>query len=498
MSKENGLSKASQTEQKKAWSDDKLSRQECADFLTAYLVKRFGTASGKMGQESFVLNVNSGWGLGKTYFLQNWKLDLEEAGFPIIYYDAWKNDFSDEPLLGFISELERSLESRFTRSTTATRKANLVVSSAKKLLRPTAPLLAAALAKKLTGMTLEELLDVADQEDTDSSSNSDDKGNETLSKAVEKVAETALKEHKTKQKCIAAFRRNMKSLITHIANNLTSVQLPIFVMVDELDRCRPTYAIELLENIKHIFGVPGICFVVATDSRQLAASVKAVYGNEFDAERYLQRFFDQEYVLPAPNYESFSQFLFSKNQIPADKTFNPFSFEQNANPNIELFARFSKGFGLTLRAQKQCYEMLRAIYLTWRGDQPMHIFYMLFLIFLRHSRKDAFDKYTKGSSGTSWQQALDNETLASIVLPSMQNIDPFNARPVSVSLLSAINEYSQLALRNRTDIVNNSHTNNMMYVQEINNRLMSVNSFSELNNPLIQYIKMVQQVGQLT
>ncbi|MEL0615029.1 P-loop NTPase fold protein, partial [Marinomonas arenicola] len=49
------------------------------------------------------------------------------------------------------------------------------------------------------------------------------------------------------------------------------------MFVDELDRCRPSYAVEMLESIKHIFDIKGIVFVVATDSEQLQHGVKAIY-----------------------------------------------------------------------------------------------------------------------------------------------------------------------------------------------------------------------------
>ena len=73
-----------------------------------------------------------------------------------------------------------------------------------------------------------------------------------------------------------------------VLEDQAGVQLPLFVFVDELDRCRPDYAIELLEGIKHLFGVPGVYFVVATNTVQLGESVKAVYGSGFDGVRYLK------------------------------------------------------------------------------------------------------------------------------------------------------------------------------------------------------------------
>ena len=76
-------------------------------------------------------------------------------------------------------------------------------------------------------------------------------------------------------------------------------------MIDELDRCRPSYATELLEIAKHLFSVDRIVFVLAINRSELAHSVKALYGSKFDAKGYLGRFFDLDYLLPAPDRQQF-------------------------------------------------------------------------------------------------------------------------------------------------------------------------------------------------
>ena len=69
-----------------------------------------------------------------------------------------------------------------------------------------------------------------------------------------------------------------KLALTHYVNCFPEGKRKVFVLVDELDRCRPTYAIEMLETIKHFFSLDNYIFVVATDTNQLSHSIKAVYG----------------------------------------------------------------------------------------------------------------------------------------------------------------------------------------------------------------------------
>jgi len=83
-------------------------------------------------------------------------------------------------------------------------------------------------------------------------------------------------------------------------------------LIDELDRCKPSYSIQLLETIKHLFNVEGVYFIVATASEQLSHSINAVYGEKFESKRYLNRFFDQEYSLKSPDKEEYCNFIWSK------------------------------------------------------------------------------------------------------------------------------------------------------------------------------------------
>ena len=111
----------------------------------------------------------------------------------------------------------------------------------------------------------------------------------------------------------AKFKASLESLAGALWE--ASDHKPTAILIDELDRCRPTYAIELLETAKHIFGVNHVVFVLAVNRDQLAHSVKVLYGSEFDAEGYLRRFFDIEFKLPAPNREAFIRNLLVSIQV---------------------------------------------------------------------------------------------------------------------------------------------------------------------------------------
>ena len=80
-----------------------------------------------------------------------------------------------------------------------------------------------------------------------------------------------------------------------------SKEQPVVIMVDELDRCSPEYAVEMLQLLEHVFYAENVVFVVSMNRAELAHSVKGFYGEGFDADGYLERFFDDVFGLPASN-----------------------------------------------------------------------------------------------------------------------------------------------------------------------------------------------------
>ncbi len=107
-----------------------------------------------------------------------------------------------------------------------------------------------------------------------------------------------LNEHQEKLKSIQVLKKELV-LWSRLAFERKFAS-PIFIFIDELDRCRPDYAISLLEIVKHIFDIKNFVFIIATDTDQLQHSIKNVYGNDFSANDYLGRFFHRRFTLKSP------------------------------------------------------------------------------------------------------------------------------------------------------------------------------------------------------
>lgn len=366
---------------KQLWTDDKLERQEESNYLIKYLLK----TNEEYTQSSFVLNINAEWGFGKTYFLNNFKKELENNHHKVIYFDAWSNDYTKEPLLAFIAKIDEEFSSCYESAGIKTK------SIAISLFKSSLPLLISILTKQLTGMKSEEVAELHKQEDFEEEIRNEN--NNGLTSLMNKTAEIALKEHKTIGKSIILFKNNMQKLLKSI-KDLRNQELPLFIIIDELDRCRPNYAIELLENIKHLFDISNIIFVVATDTKQLSHSINAIYGNKFESTRYLKRFFDKEYILRKPSNYNFIELKMSTSNLLTEE--NIFSFlssrdYQDVNMNVKIVELYSDFFKLGLRDIEQCLTTLKAIVYTWMESRPIHLGSILFLIMLKQKFNYEFD-----------------------------------------------------------------------------------------------------------
>lgn len=371
------------------WADDVLGRREDASYLHDYLTKRYDA---KKNERGFVLALNAEWGYGKSFLLERWKRQAVLQKFPAIHFDAWRNDFADEPLLAFIAELQNELTQylRLIPMTRALRRKTTTV--LKKLWKPSLTILAAAGAKHLIGASLSEVRNILSPgDDNERSSSHDEDELKSIEKKLQEAARRALEGHKTTQAAIQKFKEDLTALIVHLTST-ENVNLPLLVFIDELDRCRPNYAIELLEGVKHLFGVPGVYFIIATNTSQLAEAVKAVYGAGFDGQRYLKRFFDLQYSLAEPSNEKFLRACLADISAPPANVLitglSDYPQLMGVNDGVSqptaeqvlkyVLAKHADAFGLGLRDQQQLVIILEAAFFNLI-ERKIHIFFLVFL-----------------------------------------------------------------------------------------------------------------------
>ncbi|MGB0895424.1 MAG: KAP family P-loop NTPase fold protein [Parashewanella sp.] len=281
------------------WASCRANREEYGKFLLSVLTSK---------KNGFVLNLNGEWGTGKTEFLRRLYVELAEQKYPVVYIDAWESDFVHEPLVVICTEILNQLAFVFEKGKKDGRKRGLLkkLSESEKQLHKGLQyaLSAGKFATLFTGDSdYQTTADIVSESRVLLAATDKQKDvNQTNLDLIERVT--------TNQNQLVQAMKDIREQITLISELLTELyglKTPIVFLIDELDRCRPDYAIKMLEIVKHFFDVKGCAFLIATDTNSLEKSIKAIYGSEFDSPKYLKRFFHQKINLPEPSVLSFIQ-----------------------------------------------------------------------------------------------------------------------------------------------------------------------------------------------
>lgn len=226
--------------------------------------------------EPLVIALDAPWGAGKSVFLQCWVgehlKNEHEHKANTVYFDAFKHDFLDDPLVGLTS----AISDRFAEKSKTNNALKKVKQAASKLAKPTARVALAfgtAGISELTGAVVDVALQTGSQE-------------------LAKASESFWKKEDGKRAAMLGFRTALSELAT---------EQKLVIVIDELDRCRPDYALSLLEVIKHFFDVDNVHFVLGINRAELENSVRARYGSGVDAGTYLQKFISVTMPLPKRN-----------------------------------------------------------------------------------------------------------------------------------------------------------------------------------------------------
>jgi hypothetical protein len=366
------------------WGDDAFQTLEKnANFLTNAL-----TANTK----NFVLNVNGAWGTGKSFFVQRWAEALRQKKHPVVEFNAWENDSAEDPLAPLIASILKQQENLCPAPLRQKIKDNCG-----KFLLAGGGLIVRAGLKHLVG------------------EKGVDKVNDLLSSGAEneliKLAGNYVDEQLEKQKASNGLKEVLGEFVAGIQSGGTH-KLPLFIFIDELDRCRPTFAIELLERVKHLFHVDGIKFIISTDTEQLTHSIRAVYGQEFDAATYLHRFFDQTFKLPCHSPMEYADMLFEGYFTSADDWKNRWFVERTPQ---YTFGYLCKQYGLNLRTQQQIFRRLIAVIPNIKliRDQRLHFTCLCLLAIIRLRDQQDYEAFIYGGQTISlrvpssmWQESL--------------------------------------------------------------------------------------------
>ena len=255
--------------------------------------------------------IDGRWGSGKTFFVKQTQLIINAKNnsssfaedkrkkilnvFPnneseqnvgdamlALYYDAWENDSDEDPVFSIIYEIIGQIEEHYSWGKNTD------------ILNIVANIIDFFTGKNVTdiikSLKSDNLLDI-------------------------------IKERRD-------IHDRIKEFFSHILNERAN---RIVIFIDELDRCRPSFTVNLLERIKHYFCDDRIIFVFSIDALELQHTIRSYYGEGVDASKYLDRFFDQRLQLPPANLSKiYDKYGFSNNYRTyelCEKVINKYSMQ---------------------------------------------------------------------------------------------------------------------------------------------------------------------------
>ena len=239
----------------------KVSREK--DIKVLFEVIKNSNEYRENSENGLVILLNGSWGSGKSTFLDDFEQAIIESDNYELFcrYNSYEFDFYETSYIPFFSEIEDRLKlgSDF----------NKII---KCLGRDAFNFSLCTLYMMINAITKTVNMDLNDIKDN----------------MVDIQDEDYLKNFNDFKKCKEEIKRKIK--------NICKKKIQIFI-IDELDRCKPNFAMETLEIIKHFFDVDNCVFVIAVDKMQLQESAKTIYGQGMDSAKYFSKFFDYQHNL---------------------------------------------------------------------------------------------------------------------------------------------------------------------------------------------------------
>ncbi len=351
-------------------------------------------------KEPLIIALDGKWGEGKTTFVRIWQNQLECRGpwnhesarrVAALYINAFEMEANDDIFISLVAEIDAFVRNRCADTSQLDAFRKTAIQLVSKLL-PVAP--NAGLRKRLPNA-----LDEDEREAITTGSNAI---SHCLSECVERVLESRLQAIIENKAVMREFQALLNRLPQTIRENPSGQMV---VIVDELERCRPSYMVEFLEKIKHHFSTENVKFVLVINKMQLEESIRAVYGR-IDAAEYLQKFIDvsaslsrNEKVVTQSDSIRYCRNLLEIHEIAKSAYSDQF---------VEFLGRFAIYAKLSLRQIEKIVSNFVILQMATNGKyEKRHEWFRSVTIFACIAKVLDFDLCTQVMRGTHSRKSID-------------------------------------------------------------------------------------------
>lgn len=336
-------------------------------------------------ENSCAIALDGVWGSGKTFFVQQVKMILDaccrdsedvdkqrvkqkwttmhqgkEPEFQTqlcVYYDAWENDNDEDPVLSLVYSILQDVdaESPFEKESGIFDKG-------------------AAIAECLSGRNVTAVVESLKSKD-------------------------ALTDLRKKKQIQAEVKSFFDELLVERADRLV-------IIVDELDRCKPEYAVRLLERVKHYFADDRISFVFSTNIKELQHTIARFYGEGFDAVRYFDRFFDLRITLPPVDMDSYLRSISFDKQCVVDRVC--YELIKQYGLSLRESSRFIQDVKLAVYEPTHESRKYNFCFPDGKGELFGLMYVVPLLVALKMTNNESYNQFVEGKNATPLEALLEN------------------------------------------------------------------------------------------
>jgi hypothetical protein len=327
---------------------------ECKDLLYSNtFIHEFDVMVSNSNYSVYAITGN--WGTGKTCFVKMWEDKLKNDKKAFVHIDAFKMDYETEPFIMLI----KAFKNFMVENNIDEIKREKWLSKAKDIFS----------IKNIAKLGFNVLVDKT-------------VGSDAVKEFIGHAYDSCFEKLTAEKSLYDDLQSSLEDLLAE--------EKTMYIIIDELDRCRPDFALETLERIKHIFHVKNVKYILVYNEKIMMSIINKKYGNGINADRYLHKFVQKIYFLD--NTRRLKQWLINE----VDNSKEQFSSSIMAEFLKGYFAAISKiikSHDLKLRDIQQILNNLKHHKLNEYDDLFMTIVSIEFLKHINKNEYEAMFKY---------------------------------------------------------------------------------------------------------
>ncbi len=300
-----------------------------------------------------VISVSGDWGTGKTYLAKNWHKYLEEQEYFTCYIDAHKKDYAEDPLLVFIEELNSNINQYYKENMGWWRKIACKIPVIKKKV----PKFLINSSTLIAGVEVSSVISAI----------------RIIIQLAQKFLSSKIKD---KIKYLELYEKYISDFREALAKFTCLFDKPVVIFIDELDRSNPKFVIKLIEQLKHIFEIPNLAFILIVNKKELSNTIKGIYGSEMDGYAYYKKFTTHDFTLYP--IEQIDEILINEFIKYTTNKYNEYNLSHDF---IGMASSLSKRLNLSLRDIEQILDHL--YYIKEKVTREYHKEYLIICFFYR-------------------------------------------------------------------------------------------------------------------